>query len=47
MLNSLSGTDNSPARQALQQRFAPEMAAHRDRISLDPRLFAVRLTKSF
>ncbi len=40
MLGSLSGTDNNPARQALQQRFAPEMAAHRDRIALDPRLFA-------
>ena len=39
MLGSLSGTDNNPARQALQQRFAPEMAAHRDRVSLDPRLF--------
>lgn len=40
MLGSLSGVDNNPARQALQQRFAPEMAAHRDRIQLDPRLFA-------
>ena len=40
MLDSLSGTDNNPARQALQQRFAPEMAAHRDRIALDLRLFA-------
>jgi peptidyl-dipeptidase Dcp len=39
MLGSLSGTDNNPIRQALQQRFAPEMAAHRDRIALDPRLF--------
>jgi peptidyl-dipeptidase Dcp len=39
MLGSLSGVDNNPARQALQQRFAPEMAAHRDRIALDPRLF--------
>lgn len=40
LLGSLSGVDNNPARQALQQRFAPEMAAHRDRIALDPRLFA-------
>ena len=40
LLGSLSGTDNNPARQALQQRFASEMAAHRDRIALDPRLFA-------
>ncbi|MCV2357489.1 M3 family metallopeptidase [Paucibacter sp. TC2R-5] len=40
MLGSLSGTDNNPSRQALQQRFAPEMAAHRDRIAMDPRLFA-------
>lgn len=40
LLGSLSAVDNNPARQALQQRFAPEMAAHRDRIQLDPRLFA-------
>ncbi|MFN4116891.1 MAG: M3 family metallopeptidase, partial [Inhella sp.] len=40
LLGSLSAVDNNPARQALQQRFAPEMAAHRDRIALDPRHFA-------
>lgn len=40
LLGSLSAVDNNPARQALQQRFAPEMAAHRDRILLDPRHFA-------
>lgn len=40
VLSSLSGADNNPTRQDLQRRFAPEIAAHRDRVSLDPRLFA-------
>ncbi len=40
LLGSLNGTDTNPVRQALQQQFAPEFAAHRDRIALDPRLFA-------
>ncbi|WP_246480479.1 M3 family metallopeptidase [Inhella gelatinilytica] len=40
LLGGLSAVDNNPARQTLQQRFAPELAAHRDRVLLDPRHFA-------
>ncbi len=40
VFGNLSGTDNNPERQRLQREFAPLLAAHRDRIALEPRLFA-------
>ncbi|AGG87623.1 M3 family metallopeptidase [Rhodanobacter denitrificans] len=37
---NLVGADTNDARKALQAEYAPKLAAHRDAISLDPRLFA-------
>ena len=37
---SLVGVDTNDARKALQAEYAPKLAAHRDAISLDPKLFA-------
>lgn len=37
---SLVGVDINDARKALQAEYAPKLAAHRDAISLDPKLFA-------
>lgn len=38
--DNLRAADTDPARQALQARLAPQLAAHRDVIELDPALFA-------
>ena len=37
---SLSGVENNDALKALQAEYAPKLAAHRDAIALDPKLFA-------
>ncbi|WP_297173201.1 M3 family metallopeptidase [Thermomonas sp.] len=37
---NLVGTDKNPARAALEVEYAPKFAAHRDAISLNPKLFA-------
>ncbi|MGO4777022.1 M3 family metallopeptidase, partial [Lysobacter sp. 2RAB21] len=37
---NLTGTDTNPTRENLQQEYAPKLAAHRDAISLNPKLFA-------
>ncbi|WP_064747539.1 M3 family metallopeptidase [Lysobacter antibioticus] len=36
---NLVGTDTNPARQKLQQDYAPKLSAHRDAIALNPKLF--------
>ena len=37
---NLTGTDTNPTRENLQQQYAPKLSAHRDAISLNPKLFA-------
>ncbi|ALN58437.1 peptidyl-dipeptidase dcp [Lysobacter enzymogenes] len=37
---NLTGTDTNPTREKLQQTYAPKLSAHRDAISLNPKLFA-------
>ena len=37
---SLVGVDTNDARKAIQARYAPKLAAHRDAIALNPKLFA-------
>ena len=37
---NLAGTDTNPTREKLQQTYAPKLAAHRDTISMNPKLFA-------
>ncbi|MBF6175785.1 M3 family metallopeptidase [Nocardia blacklockiae] len=37
---NLAGSDSTPEIQAMQAEFAPKLAAHRDAVHLDPRLFA-------
>jgi len=37
---SLSGVENNDAKKAIQAEYAPKLAAHRDAIMLDPKLFA-------
>jgi len=39
LLSSLNGADTNAERQRLQREFAPQLAQHRDAISLDPALF--------
>src|SRR5690606_8493570 len=36
---TLVGTDSNPAREDLQRRIAPRLAAHGSKVSMDPRLF--------
>ncbi len=36
---TLSGVDSNPAREDLQRRIAPRLAAHGSKVSMDPRLF--------
>lgn len=40
LLGSLSGADTNPARQQLQTDYAARLAAHRDAVLLNPKLFA-------
>ena len=40
LLSSLSGADTNPARQQLQTEYAPKLAAQRDAVLLNPKLFA-------
>ncbi|MEO7073280.1 MAG: M3 family metallopeptidase [Rhodanobacter sp.] len=37
---SLVGVDNNDARKAIQAQYAPKLAAHRDAVTLNPKLFA-------
>jgi peptidyl-dipeptidase Dcp len=37
---SLSGVENNDAKKAIQKKYAPKLAAHRDAIMLNPKLFA-------
>ena len=37
---SLSGVENNDAKKAIQKEYAPKLAAHRDAIMLNPKLFA-------